>query len=72
MIKDQNNNLINNIINDAPVAGTDFFADSESFLNELTDSELAQINGGAGNDSTLSVLECEQHPQGSTLSLLVC
>ena len=58
--------------NDVTIAGTDFFADSESFLNELTDSELFQGKGangvGASLDSGLSLLACAD----STLSLLNC
>ncbi|MDZ7965769.1 MAG: hypothetical protein RM368_12460 [Nostoc sp. DedSLP03] len=42
--------------NQIAVAGTDLFADSENFLNELLDSELVQINGGAF--SNLSAVEC--------------
>jgi hypothetical protein len=29
--------------NDVTIAGTDFFTDTESFLNELTDDELQQV-----------------------------
>ena len=58
--------------NDVTIAGTDFFADSESFLHELTDSELFQGKGangvGASLDSGLSLLGCAD----STLSLLNC
>jgi bacteriocin-like protein len=32
--------------NDVTIVGTDFFTDSESFLNELTDDELQQVRGG--------------------------
>jgi len=32
--------------NEFTIPGTDFFADSESFLNELTDDELHQVRGG--------------------------
>lgn len=32
--------------NDVTIVGTDFFTDSESFLNELTDDELQQVTGG--------------------------
>jgi bacteriocin-like protein len=32
--------------NDVTIAGTDFFTDTESFLNELTDDELQQVIGG--------------------------
>lgn len=38
--------MINPQNNDVTVAGTDLFADSESFLHELTDSELVQVTGG--------------------------
>lgn len=53
----------NNVI---AVAGTDLFADSESFLNELTDSELVQLKGGAG-----AKVEVQLDPP-SGLSLLLC
>ena len=33
-------------INDIKPAGVELFADSEGFLNELADSEIANINGG--------------------------
>ena len=32
--------------NEVTIAGTEFFTDSESFLNELTDDELQQVIGG--------------------------
>ncbi|MCC5641377.1 hypothetical protein LC607_00070 [Nostoc sp. CHAB 5824] len=54
---------INGENNDITVAGTDFFADSESFLNELSDSEMAQVEG------TPSVTTLTGN---SNLSLLVC
>ncbi|MBW4630437.1 MAG: hypothetical protein KME30_00610 [Iphinoe sp. HA4291-MV1] len=70
MIKDHNNNIINNITNDVPVAGTDLFADSEDFLNELTDSELVQIVGG---NSGVSLLGCQNDQNDpSNLSVLLC
>jgi hypothetical protein len=37
--------------NDFTIAGTDFFTDTESFLNELTDSELLQVRGGVAEDA---------------------
>jgi hypothetical protein len=37
--------------NDVTIAGTDFFTDTESFLNELTDSELLQVRGGADEEA---------------------
>jgi bacteriocin-like protein len=46
-INPKNNNDENNDKNnEVTIAGTDFFTDSESFLNELTDDELQQIRGG--------------------------
>ncbi len=33
-------------INDLKPAGAELFSDSEGFMNELSDSELANINGG--------------------------
>jgi bacteriocin-like protein len=54
---DDNNN---DAKNDVTIVGTDFFTDSESFLNELTDDELQQVRGGGGgNNSTLSLLLCD-------------
>lgn len=59
--------------NEIAVAGTDFFADSESFLNELTDSELVQIRGGkdAADVKAGGVKAGAEYPQ-SNLSLLIC
>ena len=42
----QNNDENNDENNDVTIVGTDFFTDSESFLNELTDDELQQVTGG--------------------------
>ena len=41
-----NNDENNDENNDVTIVGTDFFTDSESFLNELTDDELQQVTGG--------------------------
>ena len=60
---DDNNN---DAKNDVTVVGTDFFTDSESFLNELTDDELEQVRGGTG--SVASLLLCGD----SSLSLTTC
>ncbi|GAX40890.1 hypothetical protein NIES4075_18570 [Tolypothrix sp. NIES-4075] len=65
-MKNTDKNITNNIKNDVPVAGTDLFADSEDFLNELTDSELVQIAGGS---SGLSLLLCHEP---SNVSLAGC
>jgi bacteriocin-like protein len=63
MINPKNNDEKNDENNDVTIVGTDFFTDSESFLNELTDDELQQVRGGkAGNNA----------PQASKLSLLLC
>ena len=62
--------ITNNIKNDVPVAGTDLFADSESFLNELTDSEMGQIVGG--NVAGDVVEGATNGIRGSHLSLLLC
>lgn len=51
--------------NDVTVAGTDFFADSENFLNELTDSEMVQVRGGEGVSLTGG-------GGGSGISILLC
>ena len=63
-MKNTDNNINNNIniTNEVPVAGTDLFADTEDFLNELTDSELVQVVGGAYSDhcSNLSLLLCDE------------
>jgi hypothetical protein len=58
--------------NDVTIVGTDFFTDSESFLNELTDDELEQVRGGTGNDgqSNVTLLLCG--PGNSTNSALLC
>ena len=65
---DDNNN---DAKNDVTIVGTDFFTDSESFLNELTDDELQQVKGGTnGGNSNISLLLCG--PDNSTNSLIVC
>jgi hypothetical protein len=69
MINPQNNDEKNDIT----IVGTDFFTDSESFLNELTDDELEQVRGGknnGGKGSQLSVTLCDAKP--SNLSALLC
>lgn len=63
MINPKNNDENNN---DVTIAGTDFFTDSESFLNELTDDELQQVRGGKVDKVDNNAL------QGSDLSLLLC
>ncbi len=68
-MKNKDNNITNNITNDVTVAGTDLFTDSENFLNELTDSELVQVRGGAGGHSNISITECGGN---SDISLLLC
>jgi hypothetical protein len=52
--------------NDVTIVGTDFFTDSESFLNELTDDELQLVRGGEGDNngplqSTESWQYCDIH-----------
>ena len=39
-------------INELKPAGAELFSDSEGFMNELSDSELANINGGYAADVT--------------------
>ena len=46
LINTKNNDENNDENNDVTIVGTDFFTDSESFLNELTDDELQQVTGG--------------------------
>ena len=55
--------------NDVTIAGTDFFTDTESFLNELTDSELVQVRGGADGDA---VGKEEEVMGWSTFSFVNC
>ena len=62
-INPKNNDENNDENNDVTIVGTDFFTDSESFLNELTDDELEQVRGGNGKGKP-------NYP--STLSLLIC
>jgi hypothetical protein len=62
-----NNNDENN---DVKIVGTDFFTDSESFLNELTDDELEQVRGGKPG-STVSLLICDPKPN-SNASIVLC
>ena len=65
---DDNNN---DAKNDVTIVGTDFFTDSESFLNELTDDELEQVTGGGGpGNSNISLTLCG--PKNSTNTLLLC
>jgi bacteriocin-like protein len=45
-INPKNNDENNDEKNDVTIVGTDFFTDTESFLNELTDDELQQVRGG--------------------------
>ena len=54
-------NKDNNVKNDILVVGTDLFADSENFLNELTDSEMVQVEVAA-SASTISLLLCDELP----------
>jgi bacteriocin-like protein len=62
-INPKKNDEKNDEKNDVTIVGTDFFTDSESFLNELTDDELQQVTGGiraaddvVDHNSTVSVL----------------
>jgi bacteriocin-like protein len=62
----KNNDENNDENNDVTIVGTDFFTDSESFLNELTDDELQQVRGG--NQQPI-----EAAPDGtSTYSWFLC
>lgn len=65
-INAKNNDENNDAKNDVTIVGTDFFTDSESFLNELTDDELEQVRGG--NGSQASLLLCGD----SSLSVTIC
>lgn len=56
----------------ATVAGADLFADSESFLNELNDSEAAHIVGGKCDKKKDEKDKCTVPPPPSNLSLLLC
>lgn len=61
LINPKNNDEKNDEKNDVTIVGTDFFTDSESFLNELTDDELEQVTGGNGKGnypSLVSLLLC--------------
>ena len=66
MITPQNNDENN----DVTIVGTDFFTDSESFLNELTDDELEQVRGGGYGQSNITLLLCG--PGDSTNTLILC
>jgi len=63
LINPKNNDENNDGNNDVTIVGTDFFSDSESFLNELTDDELQQVRGGEGGDIGA---------QGSWISIMFC
>jgi bacteriocin-like protein len=66
---DDNNN---DAKNDVKIVGTDFFTDSESFLNELTDDELEQVTGGTGNQGNSNVSLTLCGPKNSTNTLILC
>ena len=55
--------------NDVTIAGTDFFTDTESFLNELTDDELQQVRGGVQG---LGEDDFNDNPGTSEVSLFLC
>lgn len=57
--------------NEVTIAGTDFFTDTESFLTELTDSELVQVRGGTDGDGG-GKKEEEVGPAWSFVSLFNC
>ncbi|MEH2168902.1 MAG: hypothetical protein V7K41_20035 [Nostoc sp.] len=67
-------NIANQITNDITVSGIDLFVDSESFLNELTDSEIAQITGGAdvGAKVKAGTVNVDIDDNQSRLTLLLC
>ena len=54
-INPKNNDENNDENNDVTIVGTDFFTDSESFLNELTDDELQQVRGGKQKENLAGV-----------------
>lgn len=54
-------------VNDIKPTGVELFADSEGFLNELTDGEIANINGGLQGPyetvvTNTCTLGCTQQP----------
>jgi len=53
-INPKNNDENTDENNDVTIVGTDFFTDSESFLNELTDDELQQVTGGKAEAEAFS------------------
>ncbi|RAQ48795.1 hypothetical protein B9S53_01950 [Arthrospira sp. O9.13F] len=48
--------MANITISDLRPAGADLFSDSESYLNEISDSELNTTNGGAGAIITFMIV----------------
>lgn len=46
-------------INDFKPAGAELFSDSEDFMNELSDSELANINGGRADVTDTHAYSCK-------------
>jgi hypothetical protein len=48
--------MANITISDLRPAGADLFSDSESYLNELSDSELNTTKGGAGAIITFMIV----------------
>ena len=73
-INPKNNDENNDENNDVTIVGTDFFTDSESFLNELTDDELEQVRGGkkGSQGSQVSLTLCDGPGKVSNVSLTLC
>lgn len=62
----------NDVNNDVTILGTDFFTDSESFLNELTDDELHHVRGGGKGNGNGGGNGGGNGDDESTLSLVLC
>ena len=58
--------------NDVTLAGTDFFTDSESFLNELTDDELQQVRGGTQSIDDDDFTDYNDDHSNSHISMVLC
>ena len=43
-------------LNELRPAGSELFQDSESYLNELNDQEIANTFGGGGSDANISAI----------------
>lgn len=60
--------MANITISDLRPAGADLFSDSESYLTDLTESEMLGTLGGAGGSITI----CWQNDKTQMRSITIC